>query len=215
MNALDHDKKYIAALTFDDGPNTVTTPQVLDILEKYHVPASFFLVGDNITDESAAAVRRAYEMGCDICNHSKTHTAMTEQSDADIRAEIEFTSNKIKEITGKEPCFFRPPYIAVDDRMYGLIPLTFICGMGCEDWEHSVSVDDRVEKTLEQAEDGIIILMHDMAGNFRTVQAIDRIIPEMKSMGYEFVTVSQLFKAKGVAAYPFENGERNMYSVVK
>ena len=61
------------ALSFDDGPNTVTTPQVLDILEENGIVASFFLIADSITPESAKIAKRAAAMGCDIENHSRTH----------------------------------------------------------------------------------------------------------------------------------------------
>ena len=67
----------IAALTFDDGPNTVTTPQVLDILEKYGVPASFFVCGKNIDPESGEVMKRAVKLGCEIQNHSRAHSDMT------------------------------------------------------------------------------------------------------------------------------------------
>lgn len=63
-------EKKVIALTFDDGPNTTTTNEVLDILEEYDAVASFFLIGDNISEESAASVKRAYDMGCEIDNHS-------------------------------------------------------------------------------------------------------------------------------------------------
>ena len=61
------------ALSFDDGPNTVTTPQVLDILEQEGIRASFFLIADNINPESAKQALRARAMGCDLENHSRTH----------------------------------------------------------------------------------------------------------------------------------------------
>ena len=76
-------KKYIA-LTFDDGPNTDTTPRVLEKLKKYGIPAAFFLVGDNITPESAEVSRAAFGHGCELCSHSRTHTAMTELTAEEI-----------------------------------------------------------------------------------------------------------------------------------
>ena len=93
------ENKYIA-LTFDDGPNTVTTPQVLEMLKKHNVTGSFFLVGDNINEESARIARECFEYGCEICNHSRTHSAMPQQTSEEIKAEIEYTNDKIKQITG-------------------------------------------------------------------------------------------------------------------
>lgn len=190
--------RKVIALTFDDGPNTVTTPQVLEKLEKYGVVASFFLVGDNINSESAAVAKRAFEMGCEINNHSKTHAAFPELSREQRKAEIEFTSERIIAITGTAPAFFRPPYIAVSEEMFDNISLPFIAGVGAEDWLDEVSAADRAERILAQAKDGAIILLHDMQGNFRTVDALDGIIPALLEQEYELVTVTELFKAKGV-----------------
>ncbi len=190
-------KKYIA-LTFDDGPNTDTTPRVLEKLKKYGIPAAFFLVGDNITPESAEVSRAAFGHGCELCSHSRTHTAMTELTAEEIRAETEFTDSKIKEITGEVPRFFRPPYIAVNNVMLDTIDKIFIAGIGAEDWLDEVTAKMRAEKILTQAENGSIILLHDMRGNSRTVSALDLIIPALLNDGYEFLTVSELFAAERV-----------------
>lgn len=190
-------KKHIA-LTFDDGPNTDITPQVLEKLKKYGTPAAFFLVGDNITPESAEVSRAAFGQGCEICSHSRTHSVMTELSPEEIRAEIEFTDNKIREITGIAPRFFRPPYIAVNDVMLDVIDKIFIAGIGAEDWLDEVTAEMRAEKILAQAKNGSIILLHDMRGNSKTVAALDIIIPALLNDGFEFLTVSELFAAEGV-----------------
>lgn len=191
-------KKHIA-LTFDDGPNTDTTPRVLEKLKKYGIPAAFFLVGDNITPESAEVSRAAFGHGCELCSHSRTHTAMTELTAEEIRAETEFTDSKIKEITGTASRFFRPPYIAVNNVMLDTIDKIFIAGIGAEDWLDEVTAEMRAEKILAQAKNGSIILLHDMRGNSRTVSALDLIIPALLNDGYEFLTVSELFTAEGVA----------------
>lgn len=188
----------LAALTFDDGPNTVTAPQVLDVLEKHNVAATFFVIGNNITPESAEVMRRAVKMGCGIENHSRTHSDMTKMSAEEISAEISFTSDVIEKAVGRRPKFFRPPYIAYDQQMFDTVDLTFICGIGADDWNDEISSDERYRRITEQVSDGSVILLHDMEGNFRTVEAIDRIIPAMKADGYEFVTVSELFARKEI-----------------
>lgn len=200
----------IIALTFDDGPNTVTTPQVLDIIQKHNVPASFFVCGNNITPESGSVMKRAAGLGCEIHNHSQTHSDMTKMSPEEIKAEIDFTSDKIEEAVGVRPRFFRPPYIAINEQMHEAIDLTFICGLGAEDWLDEISAEERYSRIISQAEDGLVILLHDMAGNEKTVKAIDMIIPELKRQGYKFVTVSQLFEIKNVVP---KRGE--MYTTVK
>lgn len=203
--------KPVIALTFDDGPNTGTTNEVLDMLEKYQVKASFFLIGDNINEESAKAVKRAYDLGCEINNHSKTHSYMNKMEAEDIKAEVDFVSEKVKEITGEPTKFFRPPYIAVNNTMYDNIDMPFICGIGCDDWNENVTVDLRVSGIEGQAEDGAIILLHDAAGNSQTVEALDRIIPDLLEEGYQFATVTELFEAKGVEISP---DDVNLYTIV-
>lgn len=103
-NAVDTETKLIA-LTFDDGPNTTTTNDVLDVLEKYDAKASFFLIGNNINAESAVSVKRAYDMGMEIDNHSKTHSNMSKMSADELQAEISDVDEKVKEITGEETKF--------------------------------------------------------------------------------------------------------------
>ena len=189
----------LIALTFDDGPNTVITPQVLDILEENGAVGTFFLIAQNITPESAAVARRAYDMGCDIENHTLTHPFMDKLSLEEIRKEVDTCTEKIVAITGEEPKFFRPPFIAVSKEMYDNIDMTFICGMGCEDWVPEVTAEQRAERVLANAEDGQIVLLHDMQWNQNTVDALKTIIPKLKERGFEFVTVSQLFARKNVA----------------
>lgn len=188
----------VIALTFDDGPNTTTTNEVLDKLEKYGIVASFFLIGDNITDESAKAVKRAYDLGCEINNHSRTHSNMTELSAEDIQAEYQYVDEKVFEITGEHTKFFRPPYIAVHQVMFDNIDVPFIAGIGASDWDDRMTAEKRARTILKQAKDGDIILLHDMEGNSATVEALDTIIPELQAQGYKFVTVSELFEAKGI-----------------
>ena len=189
--------KYIA-LTFDDGPNTTTTNDVLDKLEKHGVVASFFLVGNNINDASAEVVKRAYDMGCEINNHSRSHSDMTKLSSEEIQAEYQYVDDKVFEITGEHTKFFRPPYIAVHQIVFDNIDVPFIAGIGATDWDDRITAEKRAKTILKQAKDGDIILLHDMVGNSQTVEALDTIIPELKAQGYKFVTVSELFKAKGI-----------------
>ena len=194
---MSEEVKYIA-LTFDDGPNSTTTNEVIDKLEKYGIVASFFLVGNNIDDESAKAVKRAYDLGCEIDNHSRSHSNMTELSAEEIKAEYDYTDGKVYEITGEHTKFFRPPYIAVHQIMFDNIDVPFIAGIGANDWEDRVTAEMRARMILKQAKDGDIILLHDAEGNSMTVEALDTIIPELQKQGYKFVTVTELFKAKGI-----------------
>lgn len=194
---MSEEVKYIA-LTFDDGPNATTTNDVIDKLEKYGIVASFFLIGNNISDESAKAVKRAYDLGCEIDNHSRTHSDMTKLSAEEIQEEFKYVDDKVVEITGEHTKFFRPPYISVHQIMFDNIDVPFIAGIGANDWEDRVTAEMRARKILKQAKDGDIILLHDAEGNHMTVEALDTIIPELQKQGYKFVTVTELFKAKGI-----------------
>ena len=187
----------LIALTFDDGPSS-TTNDVLDILEKYNVKATFFLIGQNISMDTLSTMQRQIKMGCELASHSYTHQDMTNMSAQGIRNEMEWTSSAIKNAVGAEVKFFRPPYISVNNTMYQNIDYPFIQGTLINDWENSTSVQQRVNNAVSAAKDGQIILLHDFQGNYQTVQALPQIIENLQKQGYTFVTVSELFEKKGV-----------------
>lgn len=205
---LDPSKPTIA-ITFDDGPNATTTMEILDVLEKYQVRASFFLIGTNINDESAKSVKHAYDLGCDIENHSKTHSYMDKMTADEIKDEVAYVNDKVKEITGTTPKFFRPPYIAVNNTMYDNIDMTFISGYGCNDWEDRVTAEYRAKYLEKKAADGVIFLLHDAEGNSKTVEALDKAIPILLEKGFQFATISELFELKGVE---ISGTDTNIYS---
>lgn len=206
------DKKYIA-LTFDDGPNTITTPQVLDLLVEYGVKGSFFLIGQNITPETRYIVEREKALGFEINAHSLTHSDMTKLGDEEILSETLETDRRIFEITGEHPHFFRPPYILFNEAMFRLIDLPFICGHDSEDWNPGVDTEGRINNVLKGARDGAIILLHDLAGNQMTVEALKVLIPELISQGYELCTLTELFAAHGIE--PVKGAEKQrIYSYV-
>lgn len=198
MCCFSYGQRKLVALSFDDGPNTETTVRMLDMLKKHKVKASFFVIGKNINKKSAKVMKRAHREGHDIENHSLTHSSMPSLSADSMRSEISQTSALVEKYVGERPQFFRPPYIALNQTMFDNIELPFICGEGCNDWEAPVTADERAEKMLASARDGLIFLLHDFEGNENTVQAVDRIIPILKERGFTFVTVRQLFKEKGI-----------------
>ena len=193
--------KYVA-LSFDDGPNETTTVQMLDILEEFDVPASFFVIGQNINDSTARQMTRAIELGCEIQNHSYSHSFMSRLSAEDVKEEIRRTDELIEKYTGTRPWLFRPPYIDHNASMHESIGHTFISGVGCRDWEADHSAQARYEELIPKVQDGDIILLHDFIGNDNTVTALRQIIPELKKQGFTFVTVSQLFEKKGITPEP-------------
>lgn len=187
----------LLALAFDDGPNTTTTNEVLDVLDQYNAKATFFLIGLNINDESAKSVKRAYDMGMEIANHSKTHNSMMNMTPDEIKAEIDYVDEKVEAITGEKTKCFRPPFIGVSQTMYDNIDIPFIYGADTQDYMEQVDVDERAENILKNAKDGTIYLMHDSAGNDKTVEALKIALPKLVEQGYEFVTISELFERQG------------------
>ncbi|MBQ8800483.1 MAG: glycoside hydrolase family 11 protein [Lachnospiraceae bacterium] len=199
----------LIALTFDDGPSS-TTNQVLDVLDKYGVKATFFLIGNQINSNTKSILQRQANSGHELANHSYTHSDMKNMSWSAIQNEINQTNNLIKSYTGQTPKFFRPPYISVSSTMYSAIDMAFIQGSMHNDWDGSSSASQIANSVLSSAKDGQIILLHDFNGNSATVQALPTIIETLKNQGYTFVTLSELFAAKGKTA----NVENKIWSNV-
>ena len=193
--------KYLC-LSFDDGPNIIpgdtTMNDMLDIMEKHNVPGSFFLIGNKITEENKKIIMRAVKMGCDIQNHSWTHSFMSKMSGEQIREEYKKCDDVITELVGVRPTFFRPPYVDLSQTMYDNISVPFICGRGVADWEPDKDADYRYEHMLEAADNGTIYLLHVLEGNTPTLEAVDRAIPVLKAQGYEFVNLPDLFEKCGI-----------------
>ena len=193
--------KYLC-LTFDDGPNNTpgdnTMNDMLDILEKYGVPGSFFIWGNKITEENKKVILRAVELDCDIQNHSWTHPFMAQLTEEQIIEEYKKCDDAIFEITGKRAEFFRPPYLNISEAMYKNIKVPFICGCGCNDWELDKDADYRYNVMKQVTGNGVLYLLHVMEENKATLEAVDRIVPELKAQGYEFVNLPTLFEKCGV-----------------
>lgn len=187
-------EKNYCALTFDDGPNLTTTVDMIGVLKKHNVRASFFVCGKNINDETSSIIAEAVACGCSIENHSFSHSRMTGLSAEEIKNEIETTSRLVKSAAGMEPEFFRAPYIAADENVFKSIELPFIEGENCQDWVDEVSADQRLETILSTISSGSILLLHDSEGNDATVECVDRLIPVLKERGYEFCTVREIFE---------------------
>lgn len=184
-------EKYVA-LGFDDGPNTTTTSKVLDVLEENGVRASFFVQGNRIDKKTAKVMQRAVNLGCDVENHSFSHSHMTQSDEEEIRKEINETDALIEKYTGQKPTFFCPPYMEHNELMHKTIEHTFVYGVG--------------SSNLTTVKEGDIILLHDTEGDDKTPELLKTLIPELKSMGYTIVTVPELFEVRG-AVPPSHNGK--------
>ena len=193
-------------LTFDDGPSPEFTPQILNILEKEKIPATFFVVGLN-AEQNIPLLKRIYRDGYEIGNHTFTHGNIAKMSPQ--RAELEMKSTRllIESITGHSTILFRAPYNADSEpQTYEEIEpiarskkdnyITIGESIDPNDWQVNVSADSIVARTIRLAEESgaSIILLHDAGGETRqaTVDALPRIIAYFKKRGCVFTTVADL-----------------------
>lgn len=185
-----------AALTFDDGPSTLT-PKVLDLLEKYDATATFFVIGNQVDATTEATIRRALELGCEIANHSFTHPYMSKLSPEEQTSQAQNTTKAIEQFA-PTPKYFRPPYMDADSVTHSVVPQVFIGGYCPDDWDANVGVEERINGLLRDAADGAILLLHDFKDNNGTVAALEKVIPALQAQGYGLVSVDELFEIKGV-----------------
>lgn len=194
-----HDRKInpnrkMVALTFDDGPSDVHTNGILDILQKYRAKATFFVVGENIY-YGRYAMARAAKMGCEIGTHTYSHIDLPSSSDEEIREEIKWTDDLVKEYTGKPTKVARAPGGEIDDRSAKIVNKPFFYwNVDTRDWE-SQDADSIIDIVTSSTEDGDIILMHDVYDS--TLEAVEYIVPWLVREGYQLVTVSELLHYKG------------------
>ncbi|MBF6297879.1 polysaccharide deacetylase family protein [Nocardia amamiensis] len=192
VSRVDTDAKVVA-LTLDDGP-TDRAPEVLRVLAEAQVPATFYLNGRDLAahPEHGRAIAAA---GHEIGNHTYSHRRMVFVTPGTVRDEVERTDAEIMKTGYVGPITFRPPYgkkllllpryLAEHDRvtvMWDVEP----------DSGKSATADDIVAETLAEVRPGSIILLHAMFGATAALEAIPRIVAELRSAGYQFVTVSDL-----------------------
>lgn len=194
------DRRYrIAALTFDDGPDGIYTPRVLDQLKRYGVRATFYLVG-----KRAAArpdiVQRIVREGHEVGNHSWDHAELTRLDERRIHLELFQTHQTLVRLTGRPVRTFRPPYGALDDRVLrearAIGYATVLWNVDSLDWKRGMTRDDVLHNVLPAVRNGSIILMHSAGGKgedlSNTVEALPLIIKTLRGQGYRLVTISEL-----------------------
>lgn len=192
------------ALTFDDGPDPKYTPQILDILNRFHVPATFFVIGVNANTNTNLLLRE-FSDGHEIGSHTFTHPNISLVSAERMRLELDATERLIESVLGRKTLLFRPPYSEdlepSNPSEVGPLALTdslgyYTVGMRIDprDWSRPGTekiVNEVVSGVLRG--DGHIILLHDSGGNRdETVAALPRILETLQQQGYSFVTVSDL-----------------------
>lgn len=193
--------KHIA-LTFDDGPDPVYSPQILDILSKEEAPSTFFVVGSNVA-KYTEIVHRMEREGHILANHTFDHSDLEVSTDIASTMEINLTQRVIRAAAQTNPSFFRIPYggntdQTLRDSARGLLKaqqLGYIAASydyDTNDWRF----DEGVKAELPEF-DGrdMVVLLHDSGGNrIHTVEYLKKFIAAAKAKGYSFVTLEQLYK---------------------
>lgn len=185
------------ALTFDDGPDPTYTPQVLSVLARYNIHATFFEMGNHV-QHNPVLVHHVIQSGNIIGNHSWDHPEFTKLAADALTNEITSTSMALYRTTGIRPTLIRPPYGALNETVKEQIAAqhltTILWDIDPQDWSRP-GTDAIVNNVLSHAHNGAIILMHDGGGNrSQTVAALSQIIPALQQKGYHFVTVPVLMQ---------------------
>ena len=183
------------ALTFDDGPHPSLTGEILDILDVYHVKATFFMVGINVFYYPEAA-REVIQRGHEVGNHTFSHSHIPGMSRGGLTREIEECEDVLEELCEYRPHLFRPPQGALNEAVehcaeqgdYTLV----LWSLDTRDWECK-NTEQIVDTVLERIRPGDIVLMHDYIGvSSKTPEALRRLLPKLLERGFEPTTVSDL-----------------------
>lgn len=182
----------VCSLSFDAAWGNEDTQQLIDILGKYNVKATFFVVGEWV-DKFPESVKALHDAGHEIMNHSDDHAYFTKLSAEQIRAQLDSCNDKIEAITGVRPDLFRPPYGDYNDSVVSTVR---DCGMYTIQWDVD-SLDwkdpapaDITSRVLKRVQPGSIVLFHNAAKN--TPAALPSVIEGLIRQGYSIVPVSQL-----------------------
>lgn len=188
------------SLTFDDGPDEIVTPKVIEILQNHHVKGNFFFIGSE-AEKYPQVVKNAYENGNLVLSHSYHHVDLTTLSNAEQANEINNVGLAIQTIIGKEPAMIRPPYGETNetlienakDKGYSVI----IWSIDTLDWSQK-DAENIIKNVTDNLRNGDIILMHSDSEKTETAKALPTIIEAVQEKGFEIVGLDELL---GVEAY--------------
>ena len=184
------------AITFDDGPHEYMTPRVLDVLKKYDVKATFFLIGKNV-EKNHTLVKRIVSEGHLVGNHTYLHKGYFPMSgSAAVKQELESCNNIIESVTGKKTKLFRPPF-GVTNPIIGRVAKSM--GFSSVGWSirsldtlRGRSRKSVCDKVLQKLHNGAIILLHDRCGG--ADELLDKLLPSIIEKGYKFITVDKILQ---------------------
>ncbi len=180
------DGPKIAYLTFDDGPNAIYHPMILDILKAYNIKATFFLVGKN-AQRDADITKRTYAEGHVVGNHSLTHAFLPRLATGSVLQELQTTSDILKSFDNQEVAIFRPPYggvnLTVKQNVEKLHLKMFLWDVDPRDWSEP-ETQELVNRVVNNTHPGSDILLH--SNHLATVRALPKIIETLTDQGYTF-----------------------------
>jgi polysaccharide deacetylase family sporulation protein PdaB len=190
-------ERKVIALTFDAAWGADKTQGIIDTMKKYDAKGTFFLVGfwlDKFEKETKAIA----EAGFDIGNHSRNHLNMPKLSDDEIRAEIEYVNDRVNELTGFKPTYFRAPFGDYSDRLMSAIEELDMVGVQWSidslDWK-GLSAKEIFNRVVPKAKSGDIVLFHNNSDH--VLDALPLVLSALKEQGFEFVTLSELVATEG------------------
>lgn len=188
------------ALTFDDSPDDNQTGKILDILKRYGIKGSFFMIGSPMEEANATVVKRTFDEGHLVLNHSFTHPRLTMKSDEEIIRELHNTSERIEQITGAYPLLSRPPYGSINQRVVNAVNArgytTILWSLDSLDW----ALKDKnaiVGNVAANVHPGDIILMHSSSANQSSVDSLPEIIETLMKQGYRFRRIDEMLGLQG------------------
>ena len=188
------DEKLVS-FSFDAAWGNEDTEQLIEILKKYDVKATFFVVGEWV-DKYPESVKQLAEAGHEIMNHSDTHPHMPQLSIEKMTEEINACNDKIEKITGRRPTLFRAPYGEYDNNLIDVLSsLNMFCiqwDVDSRDWKEDYTVEKIVSGVVNNAQPGSICLFHNAAKN--TPKALPIILERLIADGYKIVPISKLIK---------------------
>lgn len=191
------EKKKIA-ITFDDGPDKKNTAKILDILKKYNVKASFFVVGDK-AEKHPELVKRMYNENHLVLNHSYNHANYEYKTAEQIKTDILKTQDIISNIIAVKPLLIRTPYGVVNDKIFNVTRdinhKIILWSIDSLDWSQK-EADNIIKNTLNNARSGDIILLHSVSFTTETVKALPTIIEKLTEQGFSLVDVAELLNVK-------------------
>ncbi|MBQ4145614.1 MAG: polysaccharide deacetylase family protein [Clostridia bacterium] len=189
---VDKGEEKITAISFDAAWGNEDTEQLIEILDKYKVKATFFVVGSWV-DKYPESVKALHDAGHEVMNHSNSHPHLTQISKEKIKEEINLCNDKIEKITGIRPNLHRAPY---GDYNNDVVQAVRECGCYTIQWDvdsldwKDLSASEITKRVTERVKPGSIVLFHNAA--LHTPEALPYILEKLKGDGYTFVPISEL-----------------------